>query len=71
MKRWDAKTQTEETIDPGVTDRRLMIIEPEFANALAVMERPGKCSTLIAVGCILVAIVRPYDATGEHVLGSL
>lgn len=30
-----------ETIDPGVPDKRLMVTEPEFANALEVMERPG------------------------------
>ena len=30
-----------ETIDPGVPDKRLMITESEFANALEVMERPG------------------------------
>ena len=27
--------------DPGIADKRLMIIEPEFAGALAVMERHG------------------------------
>jgi hypothetical protein len=27
--------------EPGVTDKRLMIIEPEFAGVLHVMERPG------------------------------
>jgi hypothetical protein len=33
--------------DPGVADKRLMIIEPEFAGVLSVMERPG--STLSRV----------------------
>ena len=33
--------QTPEIVDPGVTDKRLLIVEPEFAAALAVMERHG------------------------------
>jgi hypothetical protein len=33
--------------DPGVADKRLMIVEPEFAGVLSVMERPG--STLSRV----------------------
>ncbi len=41
VKKWDSKTEQYETIDPGVPDKRLMITEPEFANALEVMERPG------------------------------
>jgi hypothetical protein len=40
-KKWNVKEHAEETIDPGVTDKRLTIIEPEFAGALAVMERHG------------------------------
>jgi hypothetical protein len=41
VKKWDAKAGTYETVDPGVSDKRLMVIEPEFSNALAVMERAG------------------------------
>ena len=37
--KWNAKEKQFEVIDPGVTDKRLMIVEPEFAGALAVMER--------------------------------
>jgi hypothetical protein len=31
----------EETVDPGITDKRLRIVEPEFAGALMVMRREG------------------------------
>src|SRR5262249_51422061 len=31
----------EELVDPGVTDKRLMVVEPEFAGALRVMQREG------------------------------
>ena len=41
IKKWDAKSKTFETVDPGVTDKRLMVSEAEFASALAVMERHG------------------------------
>lgn len=39
----DKKTgqQLLETVDPGVTDKRLMVIESEFAGALRVMQREG------------------------------
>jgi hypothetical protein len=35
------RKMVEEITDPGVTDKRLMVLEPEFAGALAVMERSG------------------------------
>ena len=41
VKKWDAKAQVFDVVDPGVTDKRLILIEPEFAAALAVMERHG------------------------------
>jgi hypothetical protein len=41
LKKWDAKECIEVTVDPGVMDKRLMVHEPEFAAALAVMERHG------------------------------
>jgi Protein of unknown function (DUF3987) len=41
LKRWNPKERCEETVDPGIKDKRLMITEPEFAGTLAVMERPG------------------------------
>jgi len=42
VKKWNAKEQCEETLDPGIHDKRLMVTEPEFAGALSVMERHGK-----------------------------
>jgi hypothetical protein len=71
--KWDAKNKTYEIIDPGVTDKRLMIVEPEFAGALAVMERPG--NTLSPVlrnawdGLVLSTITKnsPLRATGAHI----
>jgi hypothetical protein len=41
IKKWDPKAKQLEVIDSGVIDKRLMVIEAEFGNALAVMERPG------------------------------
>jgi Protein of unknown function (DUF3987) len=40
-KEWNKKEGREETVDPGVADKRLMVTEAEFAGALAVMERHG------------------------------
>ncbi|HKF07204.1 MAG TPA: DUF3987 domain-containing protein [Xanthobacteraceae bacterium] len=40
-KKWNAKEGAWETIDPGVSDKRLMVIEPEFASVLAAAERHG------------------------------
>jgi hypothetical protein len=41
VKSWDQKTQEFQVTDPGVTDKRLMIVEPEFASVLAVADRHG------------------------------
>jgi Protein of unknown function (DUF3987) len=41
VQKWDLKKKRFEIVDPGVADKRLMVTEAEFANALAVMERPG------------------------------
>ena len=38
---WDKKNKIWDESDPGVSDKRMMVIEPEFAGALAVMERHG------------------------------
>jgi hypothetical protein len=35
VQKWDAKEHKSETVDPGVADKRLMVVEPEFAGALA------------------------------------
>lgn len=48
VKRWDAAAQAWEIIDPGVKEKRLLLIEPEFAGVLAVASRQGNTlSTLI------------------------
>jgi hypothetical protein len=73
IKKYDPKAQQFDTIDPGVTDKRLMVIEAEFANALAVMERPG--NTLSPVirqawdGHTLSTLTKnsPLKATGPHI----
>jgi hypothetical protein len=41
VKKYDPKEQRFEIVDPGIVDKRLTLIEPEFAGALAVMERSG------------------------------
>jgi hypothetical protein len=40
-KAYDRKTKKMETVDEGVSDKRLMIIESEYGNVLAVVERKG------------------------------
>jgi Protein of unknown function (DUF3987) len=41
VSKYNIKKKCFEIADPGVTDKRLMVVEPEFASALAVMERSG------------------------------
>jgi hypothetical protein len=73
VKKWDPKVERYETIDPGVLDKRLMVTEPEFANALEVMERPG--NTLSPTirnawdGHTLSTLTKnaPLKATGAHI----
>ena len=38
---WNKKDGREDIVDPGVADKRLTVIEPEFASVLAALERPG------------------------------
>jgi hypothetical protein len=71
--KWDAKKQQFVTADPGATDKRLMVVEPEFAGALAAAERHGNTlSPLIRRawdGDKLATMTRnsPLTATGAHV----
>jgi hypothetical protein len=66
-------SQQFETIDPGVIDKRLMVVEPEFAGALSAMERHG--NTLSPVirnawdGQKLQTLTKasPLKATGAHI----
>jgi hypothetical protein len=41
VKHWNAKENIWEKIDPGVGDKRLLVIEPEFASVLSGIERSG------------------------------
>jgi hypothetical protein len=79
IQKWNPKKKRFEIIDPGVADKRLMVTEAEFANALAVMERPGNTlsptirkawdghtlSTL-SKNCPLTA-TRPHISIGGHI----
>jgi Protein of unknown function (DUF3987) len=73
VEKFDAKAQQFETVDPGVSDKRLMITEPEFAGALSAMERHG--NTLSPVirnawdGQRLQTLTKasPLKATGAHI----
>jgi hypothetical protein len=73
VKKWNAKEKIEETIDPGILDKRLMVIEPEFAGVLAVCERHGNTlSPLLRRawdGDDLSTMTRssPLRATGAHI----
>jgi hypothetical protein len=41
VEKYNAEDGQSEIVDPGVSDKRLMIIEPEFAGAISVLERHG------------------------------
>jgi len=41
VEKYDARNQAFEVVDPGISDKRLMVFEPEFAGALRVCERHG------------------------------
>jgi hypothetical protein len=72
-KEWDKKEKRFEVVDPGVTDKRLMVVEPEFAGLLSVAERHGNTiSPLIRRawdGDKLQTITKgsPLCATGAHI----
>jgi hypothetical protein len=38
---WDMRKGVLEIVDPGVTDKRLLLYEPEFSSVLAVLNRDG------------------------------
>jgi hypothetical protein len=73
VKHWDPKEQIWQTVDPGITDKRLMVIEPEFASTLAVADRPGNTlSPLLRKawdGAKLNTLTKnsPLSATGAHI----
>jgi hypothetical protein len=71
--KWDAKNKTWDESDPGISDKRLLVIEPEFAGALSVLERHG--NTLSSVlrrawdGDTLSSMTKgsPLKANGAHI----
>jgi hypothetical protein len=73
VRKWDAEAGEFKIVDPGVLDKRLMVIEPEFAGALATAERHGNTlSPLIRRswdGDTLATMTRasPLKATGAHI----
>jgi hypothetical protein len=64
---------SEETIDSGVTDKRLMLQVEEFASALSVMERPGNTLSPVIRDAwgpnTLQTLTKnsPTKATGSHI----
>jgi hypothetical protein len=72
-KAFNPKTKKIEIVDLGVTDKRLLVAEAEFANALTVMERAGNnLSPVIRAaweGLLLSTMTKnsPLRATGAHV----
>ena len=47
VEKYDVKEGRSEIVDRGVTDKRLMIVEPEFASAISVMEPAGTLCRLL------------------------
>jgi hypothetical protein len=45
VKKWNVKEAEFETVDPGIKDKRLMVVEPEFTSVLSVAERQGNTLT--------------------------
>lgn len=77
IQKWDLKKQVWVTEDPGVDDKRVLVVESEFANALRVLQREG--NTLSAIlrrawdlpprGVLrMLTKNSPARATGAHVV---
>jgi hypothetical protein len=71
--KWDSENQLDKTIDDGVKDKRLMVTEPEFAQALAQMQRSGNILSMVIRngwdGQRLQTLTKssPQKATGAHI----
>jgi hypothetical protein len=68
----DTKTSEVKVIDAGITDKRLLVVEPELARTLRVMRRDGSTlSTIIRdawdSGVLRVMTKTQLQATGAHV----
>jgi len=49
--KWDAKTQEEVLVDPGVDDKRLFVLDEEFGGVLANTKREGNTLSMIIRQC--------------------
>jgi hypothetical protein len=73
IKKWDPKNKTFEVVDPGVTDKRLLVAEAEFAAVLRVCERHGNSLPMILRNAwdslTLETMVKhsPLKATNPHI----
>jgi hypothetical protein len=73
VKHWDAKEQTWQIVDPGVTDKRLLVTEAEFASALSAADRHGSTLSMLIRkawdGANLDTLTRnsPLRATNAHI----
>jgi hypothetical protein len=73
VQRYDADAGSFKIVDPGARDKRLMVVEAEFASALAAVERHGNTlSPLVRRawdGGKLATMTRnsPLTATGAHI----
>lgn len=73
VEQYDPKSKSFKITDPGVRDKRMMLVEPEFASALGVAERSGNIlSPLIRQawdGDKLSTLTKnsPLCATGAHI----
>jgi len=47
VKRWSEKDQTEIVVDPGVADKRLFILDEEFAGVMANTKREGNTLSMV------------------------
>lgn len=70
---WDNKNQEQRIVDPGVSDKRLMVSEGEFAQILKVMKREGNDLSPVLRKAWdagdLRSVVKnaPAKATGAHI----
>jgi hypothetical protein len=73
LEKWNAKEQRYDVTDPGVADKRLVIIESEYATLLRRMEREGNAVSQLlrdawdSGNLETLVKVNPTKATGAHI----
>jgi hypothetical protein len=72
LEKWDEEKGESIIVEEGVSDKRLLVLEPEFASALAVMERAGnRLSPLLRDGwdgrTLSTMTIKPKTATDPHI----